>query len=228
MTDKQYLTPLELFLEQPLEAINSSVIWLHGLGADGHDFEPIVKLFLRPDGLPNTRFILPHAPDMPVTRNHGYVMPAWYDVYGIIPISREDEAGIYASQQYIQTLIEKEINRGIPSHRIVLAGFSQGGAIALHTGIRYPNTLGGIIALSTYLPLQSKFAQVSNSSNRHTPIFMAHGIYDDIISIDTAKTAYDTLKAGGYNIQWLEYGMAHSVNQQEISDIENFLHQILD
>lgn len=228
MTDKQYLPPLELSFEEAAETINSSVIWLHGLGADGYDFAPVVTGFLRPDGLSHTRFILPHAPEMPVTRNNGYIMPAWYDVYGMIPIRYEDEAGIRASQHYIEQLIAREIERGIPSQRIVLAGFSQGGAIALHTGIRHANTLGGIIALSTYLPLQPSLPAIQPTVNRNTPILMAHGIYDDIISLETAKTSFELLKSAGYRIQWREYAMAHSVNHQEISDIEDFLHKILD
>ncbi len=152
----QYKPPLELsHYPDHATQINSSIIWLHGLGADGHDFAPIAHYLLRPDAFPNTRFVLPHAPAMPVTRNNGYIMPAWYDVYGITPISKEDAAGIKQSQQYIEQLIDQEIKRGIPSNRIVLAGFSQGGAIALHCAIRYSRPLAAVLALSTYLPLKS-------------------------------------------------------------------------
>jgi phospholipase/carboxylesterase len=183
---------------------------------------------LRPDGLPNVRFILPHAPEMPVTRNNGYVMPAWYDIYGITPISKEDASGIQASQQYIDALIENEINRGIASERIVLAGFSQGGAIALHTALRQPNKLAAVLALSTYLPLQATFNKEVNPANAQTPIFMAHGIFDDIISLEMAKASAELLSNHSYPVQWHEYNMAHSLSNEEIADIEKFLHQVLD
>lgn len=224
-----YKAPLELSSHLPDKVnTNASVIWLHGLGADGYDFEPVVNYLLRPDGLPNVRFILPHAPEMPVTRNNGYVMPAWYDIYGITPISKEDASGIQASQQYIDALIENEINRGIASERIVLAGFSQGGAIALHTALRQPNKLAAVLALSTYLPLQATFNKEVIPANAQTPIFMAHGIFDDIISLEMAKTSADLLSKHGYPVQWHEYNMAHSLSNEEIADIEKFLHQVLD
>lgn len=207
--------------------INASVIWLHGLGADGHDFEPIVQQLLQPRHLPNIRFILPHAPDMAVTRNNGYVMPAWYDVYGITPVNREDEAGIQASQHTINALIQNEIDRGIPSERIVLAGFSQGGAIALHTALRYPQRLGGVLALSTYLPLHAKLAAEANPANANTPIFMAHGVFDDVISLEMSQISRDLLQSRQYLVTWHEYKMAHSVCAEEITDIERFLQQVL-
>ena len=146
-----YKKPLEL-TSQTATNINASVILMHGLGADGNDFAPIVQKL----NLPNVRFILPHAPAMAVTRNSGYIMPAWYDLYGVTGSSQEDEAGIKQSQKYINALIEKELTRGITASRIVLAGFSQGGAIALYTGLRYPQKLAGILALSTYLPIKTK------------------------------------------------------------------------
>jgi len=224
-----YKPPLELShqVTDPTQ-INASIIWLHGLGADGYDFEPVVNYLLRPDGLANVRFILPHAPEMPVTRNNGYVMPAWYDIYGITPISREDAAGIKRSQQYIDSLIENEMNRGIASERIVLAGFSQGGAIALHTALRHPKKLAAVVALSTYLPLHSELGAHSSASNAHVPIFMAHGIVDDVISLEMAKTSRDLLIQHDYPLSWHEYNMPHSVSNEEISDIEKFLHQVLD
>lgn len=224
-----YLSPLELsnFASDPSQ-ISASVIWLHGLGADGYDFEPIATYLLRPDGLPSARFVLPHAPDMAVTRNNGYVMPAWYDVYGITPISKEDADGITTSQRYIEQLIKKEIDRGIPAERIVLAGFSQGGAMALHTALRHPQKLAAVLALSTYLPLKSRLAAEQHSANLTTPIFMAHGVADEIISLQMAQDSRDILTQHQHPVFWHEYAMAHSVNNEEIADIERFLQQVLD
>lgn len=223
-----YKTPLELSNHNIDHCkIDASVIWLHGLGADGYDFEPVVKQMLKPDALPNVRFILPHAPDMAVSRNNGYIMPAWYDVYGVIPVNQEDEAGIKVSQRYIDALIQNEIDRGISSERIVLAGFSQGGAIALHTALRYPNKLAGILALSTYLPLHSKLATEVHAANKNTPIFMAHGVFDDVISLDMSKLSRNLLQDSQYFVSWHEYCMAHSVCVEEIADIEEFLKQVL-
>jgi len=207
--------------------INASIIWLHGLGADGYDFEPIAEQLLQTHDLTDARFILPHAPEMPVSRNNGYIMPAWYDVYGVIPVSQEDEAGIQASQRYIDSLIEKEIARGIPSERIVLAGFSQGGAIALHTALRYPQKLAGVMALSTYLPLHSKLASDANPANKNIPIFMAHGIFDDVISLDMGKQSRNLLQSCQYFVNWHEYNMAHSLCAEEIADIHSFLKRVL-
>ncbi len=223
-----YLPPLELINNHANpDHINASVIWLHGLGADGYDFEPVVKQLFRSQSFNNVRFILPHAPEMPVTRNNGYIMPAWYDIYGVIPIQQEDEAGIKASQRYIESLIQAEIDRGIPSERIVIAGFSQGGAIALHTALRYRLRLGGVMALSTYLPLHSKLASEAHESNNNTPIFMAHGIFDEIISLDMSKASRNVLQNQQYSIRWHEYAMAHSVCAEEITDIQEFLQQVL-
>lgn len=220
--------PLELISHNiEVSKIDASVIWLHGLGADGYDFEPIVKQLLQPHCLPNVRFILPHANEMAITRNNGYIMPAWYDVYGITPISKEDEAGIQASQRYINELIQIEIDRGISSTRIILAGFSQGGAIALHTALRYPQKLGGVLALSTYLPLHNKLAKEAEAANKNTPIFMAHGVFDEIITLEMSKTSRDLLQNCQYLVNWHEYRMAHSVCAEEIADIQTFLQQVL-
>lgn len=228
ITDTTYKTPLEIINRHTdMSKINASIIWLHGLGADGYDFEPVVKQLLTSGTLSNARFILPHAPDMAVTRNSGYIMPAWYDVYGEIPISREDEAGIQASQRYIESLIEHEISRGIASERIVLAGFSQGGAIALHTALRFPHRLAGVLALSTYLPLHSKLTTEVHEANSKTPIFMAHGIFDDIISLEMSKVSRNLLQDSQYFVSWHEYKMAHSVCIEEIADIEEFLQRVL-
>lgn len=223
-----YKPPLEL--TNPTIAqknINASIIWLHGLGADGYDFEPVAQQLLQPQCLPNIRFILPHAPDMAITRNNGYVMPAWYDIYGIIPVSQEDNTGIVASQHYINALIQNEVNRGVACERIVLAGFSQGGAIALHTALRYPKRLAGVLALSTYLPLQSTLGSEASNANSNIPIFMAHGIFDNVISLEMSLISRNLLQSQQYCVTWREYQMAHSVCADEITDIQDFLHQVL-
>jgi len=222
----KYKSPLELSSPNS-NNINASVIWLHGLGADGYDFEPIVEKL----AIANVRFILPHAPEMSITRNSGYMMPAWYDLYGApnnkIGYSLEDEVGIIASQQYINALIEKEINRGIPSERIIIAGFSQGGAIALYTAIRYPKKLGGILALSTYLPMKEKLNAEAHAANAGIPIFMAHGVFDEVISLDMCKISLTALQTHHFSVSWHEYNMAHSVCIEEIDDIRQFLKQVL-
>lgn len=215
-------------LEQPIEIssnqnINASVIWMHGLGADGNDFVPVVEML----DLPHIRFILPHAPYRNVTRNNGYEMRAWYDIYGLTPISREDATGINESQLAIEALIAQEIKRGVPANRIVLAGFSQGGAIALHTALRYPQALAGVLALSTYLPLNSLLAAQKSTANQQTPIFMAHGVDDAIITMETCKASLAILQAQSYRVDWHEYPMAHSVCMEEIGDIQQFLNAVL-
>ena len=217
-----YKKPLEL-TSQTATNINASVILMHGLGADGNDFAPIVQKL----NLPNVRFILPHAPAMAVTRNSGYIMPAWYDLYGVTGSSQEDEAGIKQSQQYINSLIEKELTRGITASRIVLAGFSQGGAIALYTGLRYPQKLAGILALSTYLPIKTKIVAEAHLANAKTPIFMAHGTYDDVISLELCKVSLNVLQANHYDVRWHQYNMAHNVSLEEIEDIHTFLTALL-
>jgi phospholipase/carboxylesterase len=220
-----YKAPLELVSnhhENNLK-VNASVIWLHGLGSDGHDFEPVVQKL----NIPNVRFILPHAPEMAVTRNSGYIMPAWYDLYGVTGSSKEDEDGIKNSQHYVNSLIQKELDRGIAAERIVIAGFSQGGAIALYTALRYPKKLGGVMALSTYLPVKAKLATEANPANAATPIFMAHGVFDDVITLDMCKISLQTLQSNHYSVSWHEYNMAHSVCMEEISDIHGFLKQCL-
>jgi phospholipase/carboxylesterase len=173
--------------------------------------------------LPHVRFILPHALYKKVTANNGYEMRAWYDVFGFAPGSREDEAGIHQSQAYVESLISKEIARGIPSNRIVLAGFSQGGAIALQTALRHKQALGGVMALSTYLPLKTSLAKEKSLLNLHIPIFMAHGTLDNVIALSTNHLSVEVLEAQHYSINFHEYPMAHSVNPQEIDDIRAFL-----
>ena len=203
--------------------VRASVIWLHGLGADGFDFVPVVDML----NLAQVRFILPHAPSMAVTRNNGYVMPAWYDLYAPSESQQEDLAGITRSEDYLNSLIENEIKRGIASDQIVLAGFSQGGAIALHSATRYPKKLAGVLALSTYLPLKATLAKQAHAANLATPIFMAHGRADDIISLDRALASRFSLQESGFTVQWYEYAMAHSVCAEEINDIRLFLTGLL-
>ncbi len=203
-----------------------SVIWLHGLGADGNDFAAIVpQLDLR--GCPPIRFIFPHAPTMPVTINGGYVMPAWYDILGADLVDRQDAAGIQKSEKAIVALIEQEVARGIPYERIVLAGFSQGCAMALHTGLRLPHRLAGIMALSGYLPLADRFPSERHTANATTPVFMAHGTQDPVVILKRGEDSRDALKALGHPVQWHTYPMPHSVHPQEITDIAAFLKQVL-
>jgi len=204
----------------------AAVIWLHGLGADGNDFAALVPE-LDLSGCPAIRFIFPHAPSLPVTINGGYVMPAWYDIRGSDLLSRQDDAGIRTSEQAIQALIANEIARGIAPERIVLAGFSQGCAMALHTGLRYPKKLAGIMALSGYLPLAETFAAERAGANAHTPIFMAHGNQDPVVIPARGEATRDLLTGLGYAVQWHSYPMPHSVHPREIADIAVFLTQVL-
>jgi phospholipase/carboxylesterase len=203
---------------------SASVIWLHGLGADGHDFEPVVPE-LELDGLA-IRFVFPHAPTMPVTINGGMVMRAWYDITDS-QIRREDERGVRASQALVEALIAKEAGRGIPASRVVLAGFSQGGAIALHTAVRRAEPLAGIMALSTYLPLADMAAAEAHAASKRVPIFMGHGISDQVIPLPRAVSSRDALIALGYQVEWHQYPMPHSVSPQEISDIAAWLRGVL-
>lgn len=205
------------------ENVSATVIWMHGLGADGHDFEPVVHML----NLPHIRFILPHAPFLPVTLNNGYEMRAWYDIFGLQPDSPQDETGIKKMQQTINAMLEEEISKGIPANRIVLAGFSQGGAMALHTATRFNQTLAGVLALSTYLPLKNKLLGERHSANQQTPIWMAHGRFDNVIALSTAQSSREVLENAGYPLEWHEYDMPHSVCEQEIDDIRNFLLRVL-
>jgi len=197
---------------------DAAVIWLHGLGADGHDFEPIVPELRLPKPV---RFVFPHAPIRPVTINQGMRMRAWYDIFqfGGGP---EDEEGIRASQKLLEKLIADERGK-----KIVLAGFSQGGAIVLQTALRYPERLAGVLALSTYLPLSASLGNEAAPANKDVPIFMAHGRFDDIIPIDRAKRSREMLEKLGYPVTWKDYPMPHSVCAEEIGDISRFLATIL-
>jgi phospholipase/carboxylesterase len=204
----------------------AAVIWLHGLGADGHDFEPIVPELDLPD-TPAVRFVFPHAPMQAVTLNGGAVMRAWYDVYALEGQRREDDAGVRASQAQVEELIEREKARGVPAARLVLAGFSQGGAIALHTGLRHRERLAGIMALSTYLPVASTLAAEATPANRAVPIFMGHGRGDALIPIERAMMSRRQLEAAGYAVEWHEYPMAHAVCMEEIADVSAWLQRVL-
>ncbi len=202
-----------------------SVIWLHGLGADGSDFEPIVgELDLPARAL---RFVFPHAPMQPVTINGGMVMRAWYDVLGEDIARREDESGVRASQRLIERLIEREQARGSAAGQIVLAGFSQGGAIVLQTGLRQPERLAGIMALSSYLPLAGSLAAEAHAANRGTPVFMAHGVQDPIVPASLGRRSRDLLVSLGYPVGWHEYPMPHAVCAEEIEHIGAWLRRVL-
>ena len=202
----------------------ASIIWLHGLGADGNDFAPIVPE-LR---LPKTaiRFVFPHAPVQPVTINGGMRMRAWYDISDGAN-RREDERGVRASQALIETLIGREKERGTKAERLVLAGFSQGGAIALQTGLRHPERIAGIMALSTYVPVGEKLTAEASAANRDVPIFMAHGSYDPVIPLGRAEQSRGLLQSLGYPVEWREYGMPHSVCPEELADIGAWLGKVL-
>ena len=204
----------------------AAVIWLHGLGADGNDFAGLVPE-LDLSACPPIRFVFPHAPSLPVTINGGYVMPAWYDIRGSDLVSRQDDAGIRHSASAIEALIEHEASRGIPYENIVLAGFSQGCAMALHTGLRFGHRLAGIMALSGYLPLADTFATERHPANAKTPIFMAHGSMDPVVVPARGETSRDLLNSLGHTVQWHSYPMQHSVHPLEIADIAVFLARVL-
>ncbi|MDA0275093.1 MAG: alpha/beta hydrolase [Proteobacteria bacterium] len=204
---------------------DAAVIWLHGLGADGHDFEPVVPELRLPAKL-RVRFVFPNAPERPVTINGGMRMRAWYDILQM-GSGAEDEAGIRASQAQIEHLMAREVQRGVPMSRIVLAGFSQGGAIVLQTGLRQPEPIAGILALSTYLPLADKLAADRSTASAGVPVFIAHGRHDPMIQIGRAQASREALEKLGYKVEWREYAMPHSVCAEEIADMAAFLVRIL-
>jgi len=212
-------------LEPPAPA-NACVIWMHGLGADANDFVPLVPEL----GLPRThgvRFVFPNAPTMPVTINGGYVMRAWYDIASTEIEKRADESGVRRSQAAITELIADQITKGVASERIVLAGFSQGGVIALQTSLRHADKLAGVIALSTYLACVNTLGAEATTANRGVPLFMAHGAMDPVIPLSLAKLSKAHLETHGYKVEWHEYGMPHSVCADEIDDISVFIKRIL-
>ncbi len=222
MTD-MLLTTVEI---EPADTARSSVIWMHGLGANAHDFEPIVPELRLPPEL-GIRFVFPNAPVRPVTVNGGMRMQAWYDVLSMDLPRREDPDGVYDSERAIYALLEREKQRGVPAERIVLAGFSQGGAMALHAGLRYPDRLAGILALSCYLPLASKLNGERRPANQQIPIFMAHGDYDAVIPMRYGQQSAESLKTLGYQVEWQDYGMGHEVCWQEIQDVAGWLGRVL-
>jgi phospholipase/carboxylesterase len=218
--------PLETVEIETATSPRTAVIWMHGLGADGHDFEPIVPELDLP-AAPAVRFVFPHAPVRPVTINNGMRMRAWYDVRGEGGVRREDEAGVRASESSLKALIERERRRGVPADGVVLAGFSQGGAMALHTGLRYPERLAGIMALSCFLPLLEKVADEASPANHEAPIFMAHGSDDPLIPLARGQAGRDRLVQLGYPVEWHEYPMPHTVSAREIADIARWLRAVL-
>lgn len=204
----------------------ATIILMHGLGADGRDFVPIAEQ-LDLSRIGPVRFLFPSAPHLPVTINGGYSMPAWYDILGADLVSRQDEAGLRQSLASIEALIAHEKSRGIPAGRIVLAGFSQGCAMALMIGLRHGERLAGIAGLSGYLPLADKTAAERSLVNRDVPIFLAHGTHDDVVALPRATATRDALTALGYPVEWHDYPMAHSVCPQEIADLQNWLLRVL-
>jgi phospholipase/carboxylesterase len=204
----------------------AAVIWLHGLGADGHDFEPIVPQIVT-RGARAWRFVFPNAPVRPVSINGGMRMRAWYDIKGLDRNAAEDAAGFQSTDVEIRELIGREVTRGIPTMRIVLAGFSQGGAVSLYTALRLPQKLAGVMALSCYLPQQGGFGAGRNPANDATPIFMAHGQGDATLPMMLGLNSRDFLRAHGYTIEWHDYPMAHAVCPAEVADIHEFLFRVL-
>jgi phospholipase/carboxylesterase len=203
-----------------------TIIWMHGLGADGHDFEPLVPELL--DGeMPALRFVFPHAPVRPVTINNGYEMRAWYDIVGIDRRSAEDFKGIGESADSIGGLVHREHARGINSDHILLAGFSQGGAMALHLATRHPDRFAGIIALSSYLPLSRELQKARNGANLATPLFMAHGTQDPVVPYVLGDESRQLLEAAGYQPEWHSYPMPHSLCEEEVFDLRAFLRRVV-
>ncbi|MGQ9591331.1 MAG: alpha/beta hydrolase [Planctomycetota bacterium] len=218
-SDAELLSAVEL---DPPSAPAASVLWLHGLGADGNDFVPIVEELGLPERSP-VRFVFPHAPMRAVTLNGGLIMRAWYDIASLEIDEEVDEAGVRDSIQKVERLVGAEKSRGIPARSIVLAGFSQGGAIALETGLRHAERLGGILALSTYLPLAPTLEAEASPANRGVPIFMAHGTYDPVVPYFLGRRSREKLEALGYQVEWREYPMPHSVCAEEVEAIGAWL-----
>jgi len=213
---------LETILVTTKPICTHAIIWMHGLGADAHDFEPIVPELVKPSW-PGVRFVFPNAPTRPVTVNGGHVMRAWYDIAGNDIAARQDETGLRASRREIEALIDAQVASGIKPEHILLAGFSQGAAMALYVGLRCAKTLGGLIALSGYLPLAAQTAEEAHIANLQTPIFMGHGSADGVVPEALGRRSMATLTALGYAVEFHSYPMAHSVSGSEISDLSNWL-----
>lgn len=220
MTD--YLPCIE---QNPDTEAIASVVWLHGLGANGYDFAPVPPVLGLPQDLP-VRFVFPHAPSIPVTLNMGFVMPAWYDIQSLGERGHDVE-GIERSAEEVRKLVEREIDRGVPSHRIVLAGFSQGGAMALHVGLRFPARLAGILALSSYLLLGERLKAEASEANRKSPIFQGHGSYDPMVELSYGRRSRSFLEELGYDVAWHEYPMEHAVCPEELADVGAWLADVL-
>ncbi len=222
----QPTVPLPCVEVESEEPATHAVLWLHGLGADGNDFVPFVPLL----GLASrsVRFVFPNAPKIPVTLNGGFVMPAWYDILGMELGSAQDEAGVLRSSAEIERLIERENERGIPTERIVLAGFSQGGAVATHVALRHPEPLAGLIALSTYLMRGEALSKELSESNRSIPIFQAHGTFDPMVVPQRGTDLRDRLRDWGYTVDWHTYPMQHEACLEEARDIGSWLTRVLD
>lgn len=217
---------LDTVCVNPRNKPKASVIWLHGLGADGHDFENIVPALMLPEELA-VRFVFPHAPIRPVSINGGYPMRAWFDIFSLQQSGQEDEEGIKDASKQIEALIQYEMaTYDLRANNIVLAGFSQGGALALYYGLHHPEPLAGILALSTFLPLALQLPQTALPVNKSVPIMMAHGTMDNVVALTYGLQSCDYLKALGYNVNWHTYPMAHSVSQQEVQDIGEWLVQV--
>lgn len=216
-----------IILEVGQSKPDNAIIWLHGLGADGHDFEGLVPELSLSETF-NIRFVFPHAAMMPVTINQGFVMRAWYDITSADFYSDQDESGIRKSQAYVDSLIEQQINQGIKPEKIILAGFSQGGVIALQSSLRSRHKLAGVMALSTYLALDQTLKEEKTQANQHIPILLAHGTADPVINIKWAYQTYSQLIGEGYQIDWNEYaGMQHGLCREEIVDIHRFIFKVL-
>jgi len=219
----ELLSAVEIDPKGPVQA---SVVWLHGLGADGHDFAAIVPELALPDEL-GARFVLPHAPSIPVTLNGGMVMPAWYDISEVDLQRRHDEAGVRRSAAQVAALLQREHERGVPWNRIVLAGFSQGGAVALFQGLRHPERLAGVIALSTYMVVAESLDDEASDANRDVPILQAHGSLDPMVPIERGEAARDELQRRNYPVEFHSYPIPHSVNLEEIQTVADFLMRVL-
>lgn len=217
---------LNTFIIEPQRPAQSTVIWMHGLGATARDFEDIIP-FLQAQISTPIRFIFPEAPVQPITINQGMHMPAWYDIYHLDRLDQQDRAGIQNSAESIAQIIELEIARGMPSHRIVLAGFSQGGAMALHTGLRFTQPLAGIFALSSYLPLADLLGVEKHPHNQHVPIFMAHGKQDPVLPLILAELGACELEKFGYQVEWHSYDMEHHISEPELRDLGHWLNKRL-
>jgi len=211
---------------EPRRKADAAVVLLHGLGADGHDFESLVPELDLPEA-PAIRWVFPHAPVRPVTINSGMRMRAWYDIRGFDQSAIPDEKGIRESAAAASALVRREAERGVPPDRVVLAGFSQGGAISLFAGLRHPERLAGILALSTYLPLEESLAAEAHPANAAVPIFMAHGRFDPVVPLALGQSARDLLIARGYDVDWRTYPMPHSLCPPEIADVRAWLLKVL-